>query len=82
MIDYALSFPDQATWETLATEQGWVQTNEDGSIYFANPNMDFVVIGNVYPQNHCSSLAGSMGLLRKAASLLNGPIPQPQKGLR
>lgn len=49
MIDYALSFPDQATWETLATEQGWVQTNEDGSIYFANSNMAFVVIGDVYP---------------------------------
>lgn len=47
--DYALSFPDQATWETLADAQGWKQVDGNGNTYFFNPAITFVVIGKVYP---------------------------------
>ena len=63
MIDYALSFPDEATWVALADEQGWIQYEyapapdplPDPYVpvviksWFAYPNMNFVVIGDVYP---------------------------------
>jgi hypothetical protein len=49
MIDYALTFPDEATWIALADEQGWVKKGLDNDIFYIYPNISFVVIGKIYP---------------------------------
>ena len=63
--DYTLTFPDEATWDALATELGWMT---DGQ--WTPKDCDIVNIGLIYPAGSETPYAGWNVNIRMHNSLI------------